>query len=110
MKGENGAMQFLYAILLTLGFGNAHAIAQTNLDPATATVSETKKFGLGGQHSVGLNKCTVSGEVLACIFVMTSLEGGQARDYGVGDALGTPRLIDNFRVEHKPSRSFYLNG
>jgi hypothetical protein len=41
---------------------------------------------------------------------MTNLESSAGRDYNTVAVLGYPRLIDNFHIEHKPSRSFYLNG
>jgi hypothetical protein len=79
-------------------------------DPDSVEVSELQQVGWQGQHSVGLHKCSIEGAIILCLFVITNLEGS-TRDYDTTTIIGQgPRLVDNFHVEHRPFRSYYLNG
>jgi hypothetical protein len=55
------------------------------LAPDRAKVTDSKKISWGGQHSAGLHKCSVKGEVIICWFVITNLESGRGHDYDNGD-------------------------
>jgi hypothetical protein len=103
-------LTFIFLVLLRIGALAQEAVEKLPSDPEHATISESRKIGWGGQHSAGLHKCFVRGDTIDCLFVITNLESGNARDYNAGAAIGSPRLIDNFHIEHKISRSFYLNG
>jgi len=103
-------LTFIFLVLLNVGALAQEAVEKLPPDPQHATISESRKIDWGGQHSAGLHKCFVRADTIDCLFIITNLEGGNARDYNTGDAIGAPRLIDNFHTEHKVSRSFYLNG
>ena len=73
---------------------------------------ETVK-GVGA--SIGLYSCSnqkdaADKKIIACFFVLTRNDNGQ-HDYSVEDMTRwRPKLIDNFRVEHKLVRLYILNG
>jgi hypothetical protein len=80
--------------------------------PESATMVETVK-GVGA--SIGIYSCSnqkdaADKKIIACFFVLTRNDNGQ-HDYSVEDMIHwRPKLIDNFRVEHKLVQLYILNG
>ena len=72
-------------------------------------VASTTRGWVGHGHSVGLHACTIDRSSIRCSFVIEALDN-QEQNYDVKWILGNAKLIDNFFIEHKLARSYFLDG
>ena len=75
------------------------------------TIKSSSAGGSIGLYSCSNQKTSPETEIIACFFVLTRTNNGQY-DYSV-EKMTTwlqPKLIDNFRVEHKLIQLYILNG
>jgi Curli production assembly/transport component CsgG len=74
-----------------------------------AEIGASMNVGWGPLHSVGLHDCMVDRSSIRCSFVIEAL-ANQA-DYNVKWILAPDaKLIDDFFIEHKRARSYFLDG
>jgi hypothetical protein len=78
---------------------------------APLKVVDTVKFEWYGEYTYDLYKCQHEREMIVCLYKLTRLRDGSGDyKYDSSDYLFTSKLIDNFNIEHKQLRGYFLNG
>jgi hypothetical protein len=77
--------------------------------PSSATVLDTTK-SMTNQEEYGLYSCTSSPNTITCYLVVSRIAAGQG-DYTIQRLpLQQTKMIDNFHVEHRLRRAFFIDG